>query len=186
MASTTPFIRIAGLEDRELEAFARFVAEHLAESGVGGSIPFAISRKVARDEVRTNAVMRWSKTLEEPNWGRAWLLWAEQPARIVGHLELKGGRLPAEMHRASLGMGMLRAYTGQGWGGKLIETAVAWSKRVAKLDWIDLGVFSHNLPARKLYRRMGFVEQGLRPDAFHIDGMEHVDDVLMTLDLRSK
>jgi len=31
---------------------------------------------------------------------------------------------------------------------------------------------------------MGFVEQGVRPDAFRIDAGLAVDDVLMALDLR--
>jgi RimJ/RimL family protein N-acetyltransferase len=106
-------------------------------------------------------------------------------AQVVGHLELRGGRVPAELHRATLGMGILRAFTGQGHGRRLCEVALRWARDTAELDWIDLGVFAGNEPARKLYRRMGFVEIGVRADAFHLrDAGVAVDDVEMTLRLR--
>jgi ribosomal protein S18 acetylase RimI-like enzyme len=88
------------------------------------------------------------------------------------------------MHRAMLGMGVLRRHTGQGHGRRLIEAAVAWARGNTRLAWIDLGVFATNARARALYVRTGFVEQGLRPDAFRIDAGLAVDDVLMALDLR--
>ena len=104
--------------------------------------------------------------------------------RVVGHLELRGGRVLAEMHRATLGMGLLGAYTGQGHGSRLVEAAVRWARDEAGLRWIDLGVFAGNTPARKLYARMGFVEIGQRPDAFRLDAGPSIDDVQMTLKLR--
>jgi RimJ/RimL family protein N-acetyltransferase len=176
-------IRPATLSDADLDGFSRFVVDHCAESGQGGSLVFAFSREVQVAEVRTNAVTRWARALDEPNWGRAYLL-AGEGGRVFGHVELKGGRLVAELHRATLGMGILRAYTGQGWGKRLLDAMIRWAKRSADLDWIDLGVFSHNLPARALYRHAGFVEVGVREDAFHIDGVGSVDDIQMALDLR--
>jgi RimJ/RimL family protein N-acetyltransferase len=81
-------------------------------------------------------------------------------------------------------MGLLRAYTGQGWGKALLETSISWAKTQPKLAFIDLGVFSHNAPARKLYLRAGFIEQGVRDDAYRIPGAGPVDDIMMTLPLR--
>jgi RimJ/RimL family protein N-acetyltransferase len=88
------------------------------------------------------------------------------------------------MHRATLGMGMMRAYTGQGHGRRLIDALVRWSRDEANLAWIDLGVFSGNVRARKLYERMGFAMIGVREDAFHLESGPVVDDVLMALRLR--
>jgi RimJ/RimL family protein N-acetyltransferase len=177
---TTPVIRFAGPGDAD--AFARYLVEHLAESGREGSAHFAPARSLSRDDIRAAARSRWSRGLDEALWGRAFLLWMED--RVTGHLELRGGRIPAEMHRAMLGMGVLRRHTGQGHGRRLIEAAVAWARGDTKLAWIDLGVFATNARARALYVRAGFVEQGLRPDAFRIDAGVAVDDVLMALDLR--
>jgi RimJ/RimL family protein N-acetyltransferase len=87
------------------------------------------------------------------------------------------------MHRATLGMGILRAFTGKGHGRRLLEDLVRWARHDAGLAWIDLGVFSGNAPARKLYERMGFVPLGVREDAFRLDGGPSVDDVLMVLRL---
>jgi RimJ/RimL family protein N-acetyltransferase len=173
---------MASIGGDDPDAYARHMVEHMAESGRAGSPHFAISRTWARDEVRTSFVARLAKTLDEPLWGRAWIL--VDGRRVVGHIELRGGRVPAELHRATLGMGMLRALTGQGHGRRLVDTAVRWARDEARLEWIDLGVFSGNTPARKLYQRAGFVEIGVRQDAFHLDAGPSIDDVLMVLKLR--
>jgi hypothetical protein len=49
--------------DKDLDAFSRFVAEHVAESGRDGSVHFAFSRRVVRVVVRANAANRWAGTL---------------------------------------------------------------------------------------------------------------------------
>lgn len=177
-----PSIRPAEAGERDADAYARHLVEHMAESGRDGAPHFAPTRSFSREEVGAAALSRWSKPLTEPLWGRAFLLWAED--KVAGHIELRGGRIQAEMHRATLGMGLCRAYTGQGYGRRLIDVAVSWAQQEPRLSWIDLGVFSANERARRLYRRMGFVEQGAREDAFRIDADVSVTDILMALDLR--
>jgi GNAT superfamily N-acetyltransferase len=172
---------MAKLAEGDPEAYARHIVEHMAESGRGGSPHFALARVWSVDEVRGGFVERLGRSLDEPLWGRAFLLVNDR--RAVGHLELRGGRVPAEMHRATLGMGILRAHTGQGHGRRLVEGAIQWA-RDAGLRWIDLGVFASNAPARRLYARMGFVEIGVRQDAFRLEAGPVIDDVQMTLRLR--
>jgi RimJ/RimL family protein N-acetyltransferase len=176
-------IRMARPGGADADAFARHMVDHMAESGRGGSPHFALSRTWVREEVRASFAARLDKHLDEPLWGRAWLLFTEDGGRPVGHIELRGGRVHAELHRATLGMGLVRAYTGKGHGRRLCEAAIAWARDEAKLAWIDLGVFASNTPARRLYRSMGFVEIGVRGDAFHNDAGVALDDVLMTLEL---
>lgn len=185
MSQTSPtqlVVRAASMSGDDPDAYARHMVEHMAESGRGGSPHFAIARTWMRDEVRAGFIARLSKSLDEPLWGRAWIL-LDGP-RVVGHAELRGGRVPAEMHRATLGMGILRALTGQGHGRRLLDAAIRWARDEAGLEWIDLGVFSGNAPARKLYQRAGFVEIGVRQEAFHLDAGPTVDDILMALKLR--
>jgi RimJ/RimL family protein N-acetyltransferase len=176
-------------------AFARYVAEHVAESGRDGSPHFAIVTGDSIDEIRTKALERWSRPIDEPLWGRAWLLWSAAPppsgpsgfhappARVIGHVELRGSMMKPELHRAALAVGMLRPYTGKGSGQRLLEVAIAWARDEAGLAYIDLGVFVGNDRAKRLYDRMGFVQQGFRPDAFRING-EKIDNIWMTLALR--
>jgi RimJ/RimL family protein N-acetyltransferase len=175
-------IRMVKLAGGDADAYARHIVDHMAESGRSGSPHFALSRVWSIEEVRAGFVERLSRSLDEPLWGRAWLLF--QDWRAVGHLELRGGRMPAEMHRATLGMGILRAHTGQGYGRRLVEASVRWARDEAGLRWIDLGVFASNTPARKLYARLGFVEIGTREDAFRLEAGPIIDDVQMTLRLR--
>jgi RimJ/RimL family protein N-acetyltransferase len=179
--SPSPWIRKARAVDPDLDGFARHLVEHMAESGRGGAPHFAPSRSLARDEVRAAALGRWAKRLDEPFWGRAFLLCAGE--QVVGHLELRGGRIPAEMHRATLGMGIGQAFVGQGHGRRLIQAAIAWARDEARLSWIDLGVFAHNERAHQLYQRLGFIEQGKREDAFRIDAGIAVTDIQMSLRL---
>ena len=174
-------IRLADIAD--VEAYADHVARHAAESGRDGMPYFALSRGVDRANVITGAIERWERPFTETLWGRTFFL--RDPARnlIVGHLELRGGRVPAESHRATLGMGIERIYTRQGHGGRLITTATEWARKTLGLSWIDLGVFENNEPARKLYQRMGFVENGARVDAFRVDDAVRVSDISMSLKL---
>ncbi|KYF48903.1 hypothetical protein BE08_18175, partial [Sorangium cellulosum] len=135
------------------------------------------------DEVEQSARERWNKPLDEPLWGRAWLLLTSDPRpRVVGHVELRGGRVLSESHRAVLAMGILGPYTGQGHGRRLLETAIAWARDRAGLSYLDLGVFSNNERAVRLYTRMGFVPTGTRDDAFRVEGAT-LDEIQMTLAL---
>lgn len=173
-------VRMARPDD--LGGFVEHALAHVAESGREGSPHFAVARELDRALVRKTAEVGWARGLDEPAWVRAWLL-LDGPARVVGYAELRGGRCSAELHRATLGMGLQRAHTGQGYGGRLLAAALTWARTEAGLAWVDLGVFSTNLPARKLYARAGFVETVTRPDAFRLDDGVRVDVVRMTLRL---
>lgn len=175
-------IALAQTTATDLDGFARHMVEHMRESGREGSTHFAPSRLLVREDVSAAALTRWSKDLDEPVWGRAFLLWAGDS--VVGHVELRGGRIVAEMHRAVLGMGINRAFTGKGHGRRLALTAIEWAREEAGLSWIDLGVFANNARARRLYASLGFVEQGAREDAFRLDAGITVTDMQMALDLR--
>ncbi|AKT43105.1 GNAT family N-acetyltransferase [Chondromyces crocatus] len=186
-------ILLARTED--VRPYAAFTLEHAAESGRDGGVPHALHGPRSSEEVQRLAQERWEKSLTTPRWGRAWLLWSGPPpvrgpggfhdpgARVVGSVELQGGRLEAELHRCTLGIGMLSAYRGQGHGRRLMETAIAWARDEAGLDHVDLGVFVGNEQAKRLYVSLGFKELTVRPDAFRVDGRS-LDDIEMTLALR--
>ena len=183
VAATLP-IRMVRVSGRDVDALARHMVEHMAESGREGSPHFAVSSVWVRDEVRAGMMARFARELDEPLWGRAWILLGPSESKVVGHVELRGGRVPSEMHRATVGVGILRAFTGQGHGKRLMEAAMKWARDEAELGFLDLGVFAGNAPARKLYARLGFEEVGLRREAFRLDSGVVVDDVQMALKLR--
>ncbi|MGN6109769.1 MAG: GNAT family N-acetyltransferase [Kofleriaceae bacterium] len=166
----------------DLPALCEHIQRHAAESGRDGDVIF---RPRAAEELIDVAAaaeryqIAWARTIAEPQWMRTWAL--SDRGRVLGHLDLIGGRVPSELHRASIGMGLERAARGQGHGRALLQTAIDWA-RERGLSWIDLGVFAHNARARRLYESMGFVETGRTRDQFRVEGTS-IDDIAMTLAL---
>ncbi|HWO18278.1 MAG TPA: GNAT family N-acetyltransferase [Kofleriaceae bacterium] len=179
---------IALLADAHASTLCAHIWRHGKESGTDGDVIF--QPRLSGEELDVPAAIErhraeWGRPLFCPQWLRTWGLFEDEAAgpdaTIVGHLDLRGGRLPAELHRATLGMGLERPARRQGHGRALIETAIVWA-RARGLAWLDLGVFAHNRPARALYESMGFVEVGTTRDQFRVDEAS-IDDVAMTLRL---
>jgi RimJ/RimL family protein N-acetyltransferase len=173
---------IVQLDDARLPRLVAHIARHSRESGHDGDLIFRPrSSDAPIDEAATIERHRagWAQPLDEPHWLRTWGVVID--GEIRGHLDLHGGRLSTEFHRAMLGMGVERRWRGRGHGRALLATAIAWAKSV-ELSWLDLGVFAHNHRARKLYAEVGFVEVGITRDRFRVDGAV-IDDVTMVLAL---
>jgi len=173
---------IVQLADVDLPALVAHIARHSGESGRDGDLIFRPrSSDAPIDELATieRHQIGWAQPLDEPHWLRTWGL--VQDGELRGHLDLHGGRLPSEFHRAMLGMGIERPWRGRGHGRALLEAAIAWARN-AELAWLDLGVFAHNTRARALYAAVGFVEVGVTRDRFRVDSQE-IDDVAMVLAL---
>lgn len=173
---------IVQLDEPDLPALVGHISRHSAESGKDGDVIFRPrSSDAPIDDMATieRHKIGWSQTLSEPYWLRTW--GAVVGDRIVGHVDLHGGRMSSESHRAMLGMGVERGHRGKGLGRALLKAAIAWARDV-ELAWIDLGVFGHNPRARALYASVGFVEVGVTRDRFRVDGVS-IDDVAMVLAL---
>jgi RimJ/RimL family protein N-acetyltransferase len=168
---------------------ARWHATLAAQDRENGADGWYFSPRSPREERPPPSPSRLAETSERlaaaltvPRWLRAWLALERSTGAIVGHVELSGGRLVAELHRCEVGLGILRAHHRRGLGLALMETALAWAREQPGLAWVDLGVFADNAPARALYARLGFVETSRTIDRFRIDGAS-IEDVQMTLRL---
>jgi putative acetyltransferase len=80
-------------------------------------------------------------------------------SRVIGHLNVAREEHPATRHVASLGMAVESAWRGQGVGTALLEQAIAWARQVG-VEKLALTVYPDNAPARGLYDKFGFVEEG--------------------------
>jgi RimJ/RimL family protein N-acetyltransferase len=180
-------VTVSLLEEHDVDAFLAHVGRHAPESGRNGAPIFhPHPRDAPWDPAskREPTIAGWRAAVGEPEWERVWGVWAIDragAAAIVGHCDLRGGRMLSSMHRARLGLGIEEGFRGRGIGGLLMHAAIAWA-RTHRLAWIDLGVFAHNAAARKLYQRFGFEETGRIADLFRVDGTS-IDDVQMSLKL---
>lgn len=185
MQESRPQISVRLATSADLDRLADHHFRHTSESGRGGDVvftPFAQAYRKAASELERERSPSWAKSVNEPGWGRCWIL--TDSDEIVGTLELTH-RPPLEtaLHRALLMIGLERAYRGQGWGSKLMSHALSWARQQPTLEWIQLQVFAHNKPAQNLYRKFGFEEAGVRPDLFRVRGPS-IDDLAMLLRLR--
>jgi len=73
-------------------------------------------------------------------------------------------------HRGSLGMGVLPEFRGKGIGRRLLEATLA-AAHLKGLARIDLEVRQDNVAAVSLYQSVGFVADGLKTNAYRVDGL---------------
>ena len=78
------------------------------------------------------------------------------------------------------GMYVRPEYRAAGIGRKLVEAIIEHARRHVEL--LQLFVIADNMPARRLYANLGFIEYGIERHATKYHGEYH-DDVLMALPL---
>ena len=83
-------------------------------------------------------------------------------------------------HRVHLQIGIEPEFTNKGFGKKLTNLAIEWVKNETSIEWIDLSVFSNNMPALKLYKTYGFIEIEKIDDYFRIYDQK-ITNISMTL-----
>ena len=159
----------------DLAALFAYLNDHLADNGKDGTPlfqPMARSESRLPPEKEAGFITGLGTPVGDPGWRRVWLAFDDTGA-IAGHIDLRARPERPAAHRALLGMGVHRAHRRQGLGARLIDTAMAWAREQAGIDWIDLEVLSSNRVARDLYARSGFALVGEIPDMFRIDGEQH-------------
>ena len=97
--------------------------------------------------------------------------------KIVGWADIIPLSHPKMTHVGVLGMGIVKNYRGQGIGSQLLGRTVehAWASGLKRLE---LEVFSDNKPAIRLYKKHGYVQEGVKRYARFIDG-QYQDMVMM-------
>ena len=165
----------------DLDAFVRHLEESHRESGTDGDVYFGPYSRDEEFDVEASKIRnrkRWERPLTGNGWRRTWGVYDGE--RIVAVATVVSYDLPAEFHRVSLGMSVLRGHRRRGHGTRLLEAVIAWCREQPGIDWLDLGVFGDNLPAQGLYRKMGFRETGRVEDRFRMDG-NRIADISMSL-----
>ncbi|WP_429182228.1 GNAT family N-acetyltransferase [Aeromonas salmonicida] len=103
----------------------------------------------------------WQQRLE--NSGVVALV-AEVDGLLVGQISLHMEPNPRRKHVACIGMGVRDDWAGKGVGSALMAAALDLVDNWLNLHRIELTVFVDNEAALALYRKFGFVEEGLARD----------------------
>jgi RimJ/RimL family protein N-acetyltransferase len=98
---------------------------------------------------------------------------------VVGWCDIRRDTQPAAAHRGVLGMGVVPPWRGRGVGSRLIEAALGLARERCFVR-IELEVFADNHPAIALYKKFGFLREGVRRDAIAIDG-RYCDSILLAI-----
>jgi putative acetyltransferase len=87
-----------------------------------------------------------------------WLVAVAQ-GEVVGHLAITREEHPATEHIATLGLGVAPEWRNQGIAAGMMGEAIVWGRSVG-VRKIILTVFPDNLAAIRLYRKLGFADEG--------------------------
>jgi len=94
---------------------------------------------------------------------------AEINGKIVGNLNFSGGPRERTAHAGEFGVSVLKEYWGNGIGEELIKFLISWSKNSGIIRKINLRVRTDNTRGIRLYKKLGFQEEGLIKRDFLID-----------------
>ncbi|WP_051317101.1 GNAT family N-acetyltransferase [Ectobacillus panaciterrae] len=106
------------------------------------------------------------------------ILVAEKNGKLAGYITATGETANRTKHTATISVGVLQSYAGMGLGTRLFEKLEKWAKQ-AGIVRLELVVLSSNIPAIRLYRKMGFRVEGAKRGACLMDGVLY-DDFLMS------
>jgi ribosomal protein S18 acetylase RimI-like enzyme len=96
---------------------------------------------------------------------------------VVGWCDLRPKTASALQHSAVLGMGIVAACRGQGIGTRLLAATLERAQ-ARGLRRAELIVRADNAAAIRLYRRFGFLDEGVLRQYMRVDGVDH-DALLM-------
>ncbi|MFB4166941.1 GNAT family N-acetyltransferase [Virgibacillus sp. JSM 102003] len=129
----------------------------------------------------------FGKTLEEQ---RQWLqniienkretvFVAEVNYEVVGWIVFYAQNRKRLSHTGSLVMMINQMYRSNGIGKLLLQELLDWCENNSFIEKVSLGVLSTNYKAIKLYKNMGFTEEGRKIREFKINERGYADDVLL-------
>ncbi|MFX3674950.1 MAG: N-acetyltransferase family protein [Paenisporosarcina sp.] len=96
---------------------------------------------------------------------------------FAGFIVILGGPAPRASHRASLVIGVRKAFHGKNVGTALIKKAESWAKEI-NIERMELTVMENNERAIYLYKKMGYLVEGTRSHALKINN-EFVNEYYM-------
>jgi len=156
------------------------------EDDAAGIIKYAKELFASTDQLLTT-LFEYSITVEDE---KAWIrksyenpntliLIAECDGQIVGLLDFTSKTKRKNSHVGEFGVSVDINFQRLGIGRALIEGMLQWARDHHQIEKVFLNVFHTNLGAIKLYRDMGFMEEGRHVNAAKQPSGEYVDIIQM-------
>jgi RimJ/RimL family protein N-acetyltransferase len=102
---------------------------------------------------------------------------AENDTKLIGYLIAIGNVPIQKIHCSYIVIGVLQEFTKQGIGTNLFKHLLYWAKQKS-LSRLELTVRTTNKLAISLYKKMGFVEEGIKRNSLFINS-EYEDELYM-------
>lgn len=104
---------------------------------------------------------------------------AEVENDVAGYLDFRNGGLKITKHAGSLSLYILKEWRGIGIGELLLNALIEWAEKNPLIEKVTLNVFSTNIRAMNLYKKLGFIEEGRCPKDMKLEDGTYMDSVLM-------
>ncbi len=124
-------------------------------------------------------VEKEEKYIEEHNKDGNLVILAEVDKKVAGMLNIENGDRQRIAHVGTLHISVVKKYRRNGVGKALMETVIEWASDHLVIEKIGLGVFSNNVGAINLYKKLGFAEEGRKVKEIKIGPNNYVDIILM-------
>jgi RimJ/RimL family protein N-acetyltransferase len=118
---------------------------------------------------------------QDPN---AIVLIAEFNFEIIGLLFFIPNQKKKNSHTGEFGVSVHPNFQGIGIGRQLIESLLKWARENECIEKVYLNVFATNENAIKLYKRLGFIEEGRHIKAIKQLTGEYVDTIQMYIETK--
>ena len=106
---------------------------------------------------------------------------AEIDGKVVGHAFLEPFPLKYLCHVVQLTIGIYHGFQEKGIGTCLMNELIKLAKELITIEKIELNVRASNKRAIALYKKLGFMDEGLFKNNIKISENHYIDDVLMAL-----
>ncbi len=113
--------------------------------------------------------------VESPN---KTMLISENNREITGFIVGIGGDVKRNRHNLYIVIGIKQEFTGQNLGATFFEILEKWAGKHG-FHRLELTVMSHNERAIKLYKSLGYIEEGIKHDSMKLES-GYVDEIYMS------
>lgn len=145
-------VTLRHVQAEDVEKLFKAITTYIPQSDYIPKFPNEIQQNVKQQQAWVTSFLEHDNAL---------LIVAEYNDQIIGNIDITGHRREAMQHTAVIGMGMTIDWRNVGLGKALLTAAVAWAKENPTLELLWLEVYTANIPAITLYKKMGFVENGV-------------------------